>query len=182
MRDIRRNLTRYALAVLAAVAALLLRKFLDPLIGHQYPYNTMFLAVVFSAWYGGIGPAIVTIVLGAGAILYWFLPPYNSFVLKGSAEVFGLVVFLLLSSAISLLGESTRRQAAKREIAEAALREGETSTRFSLEAANVGTWEWDMRTGNVRWSDNMEKIHGQAPARSAAISTVFFRVCIPMTR
>ncbi len=163
MRDIRRNLTRYALAVLAAVAALLLRKFLDPLIGDQYPYNTMFLAVVFSAWYGGIGPAIVTMVLGAGAILYWFLPPYNSFVLKGSAEVFGLVVFLLLSSAISLLGESTRRQVAKREIAEAALREGETSTRFSLEAANVGTWEWDMRTGNVRWSDNMEKIHGQAP-------------------
>jgi PAS domain S-box-containing protein len=163
MRDIRRNVTRYALAVLAAVAALLLRKFLDPLIGDQYPYNTMFLAVVFSAWYGGIGPSIVTIVLGAGAILYWFLPPYNSFAVQGSAEAFGLLAFLLLSSVIALLGEAARRQVAKREAAEAAFRESETRTRFSLEAANVGTWEWDMRTGNVRWSDNMEKIHGQAP-------------------
>ena len=161
--NIRRNATRYALAILAAVAALLLRKFLDPLIGDQYPYNTMFLAVVFSAWYAGIGPSIVTIVLGAGAILYWFLPPYNSFAVRSPAEIFGLLVFLLLSSVIALLGEATRRQVAKREIAEAALRESETRTRFSLEAANVGTWEWDMRTGNVRWSDNMEKIHGQTP-------------------
>jgi PAS domain S-box-containing protein len=45
---------------------------------------------------------------------------------------------------------------------EKALRESEERLRFSLEASNVGTWEWDIRTGMVRWSDNMEAIHGQA--------------------
>ncbi len=163
MRNLRHDTARYAVALLATAAALFLRKLLIPLIGEQYPYNTLFLAVVVSAWYGGMGPAIVTTVLGGGAILYWLLPPYHSFAVRSPAEMFGLLTFLLLSTVIAALGEATRRQAANREKAEAALRESETRTRFSLEAANVGTWEWDMRTGNVRWSDNVEEIHGQTP-------------------
>jgi PAS domain S-box-containing protein len=43
------------------------------------------------------------------------------------------------------------------------LRKGEERTRFSLETANIGTWEWDVQTGEVRWSSNMEAVHGQAP-------------------
>jgi K+-sensing histidine kinase KdpD len=138
MINVRRDTARYAVAILAAVIAILLRKLLDPLIGPQYPYNTMFLAVVVSAWYGGIGPALVSMVVGAGAILYWFVPPYHSFAVRSSAEAFGLLVFLLMSAVIAALGESTRRQADKRESAEVALRESEGRTRFSLEAANVG--------------------------------------------
>ena len=34
---------------------------------------------------------------------------------------------------------------------------------FALEAANVGTWQWDLQTGRVHWSDNLEVIHGLAP-------------------
>jgi PAS domain S-box-containing protein len=43
-----------------------------------------------------------------------------------------------------------------------ALCETEERTRFSLEAAGVGTWEWNLTTGNVHWSENMEKVYGQA--------------------
>jgi K+-sensing histidine kinase KdpD len=100
MINVRRDTARYAVAILAAVIAILLRKLLDPLIGPQYPYNTMFLAVVVSAWYGGIGPAIVSMVVGAGAILYWFVPPYHSFAVRSSAEAFGLLVFLLMSASL----------------------------------------------------------------------------------
>ena len=170
------------MAILATVAAILLRKLLDPLIGPQYPYNTMFLAVVVSAWYGGLGPAIVSMALGAGAVLYWFVPPYHSFAVRSTAEAFGLLVFLLMSAVIGVLGELTRRQVARRETAEAALRESETHTRFSLEAANVGTWEWNMATGNVRWSDNMERIHGQAPGSFAGNFESFLQGVHPEDR
>jgi PAS domain S-box-containing protein len=34
---------------------------------------------------------------------------------------------------------------------------------FALEAANVGTWQWDLQTGCVHWSDNLEVIHGLPP-------------------
>ena len=46
---------------------------------------------------------------------------------------------------------------------ERALRDSEQRMRFSLEAASFGTWHWDIASGKVSWSDNMEKIHGQAP-------------------
>jgi PAS domain S-box-containing protein len=32
--------------------------------------------------------------------------------------------------------------------------------RFALDAASMGTWDWDLATGTVQWSDNMERIHG----------------------
>ena len=44
-----------------------------------------------------------------------------------------------------------------------ALRESEERFRFSLNAAQVGTWDWNIVTGEVRWSDNMELIHGRKP-------------------
>src|SRR5260370_7557796 len=34
---------------------------------------------------------------------------------------------------------------------------------MSLDADNVGTWDWNIRTGEVRWSENLERIHGQEP-------------------
>jgi PAS domain S-box-containing protein len=46
---------------------------------------------------------------------------------------------------------------------QAASREDGERYRFQLEAANVGTWEWNFATGEDRWSGNMESIHGMPP-------------------
>lgn len=34
---------------------------------------------------------------------------------------------------------------------------------FSLDAAQMGTWDWNIATNQIRWSDNLERIHGLAP-------------------
>ena len=47
--------------------------------------------------------------------------------------------------------------------AQATLRDNAERYRFNLEAANVGTWEWNIATGEDRWSENMESIHGMPP-------------------
>jgi PAS domain S-box-containing protein len=39
----------------------------------------------------------------------------------------------------------------------------EARLRFALEAASMGTWDWDVTAGTVRWSENLEKIHGLPP-------------------
>ncbi len=116
------TLIRYALGILAAVGALLLRDFLNPFFGERNPYHTAWLAVVFSAWYCGLGPSVLTVLTGAVGIWYWFLPPTHSFSGKGVPEISGLVGFLVFSGIIIALGESTRRSIAKRERAEEALR------------------------------------------------------------
>jgi PAS domain S-box-containing protein len=36
----------------------------------------------------------------------------------------------------------------------------EERLRFALDAASMGTWDWDLRTNAVRWSENLPRIHG----------------------
>jgi PAS domain S-box-containing protein len=122
MRSFKHEATRYGLAVLAAGAALFFRKLLDPLLGNANPYHTLWLAVVFCAWYCGLGPSIVTVVLGTTGIWYWFLRPYNSFGGKSHTEVWGMLGFLAFSTVIVLWGETTRRITLKRRQAEEELR------------------------------------------------------------
>ena len=111
-------IVRYALGILAGVGALLLRDFLSPFFGEHNPYHTAWLAIVFSAWYCGLGPSIVTVVIGAVGIWYQFLPPVHSFTGKDIPAISGMLGFLVFSAVIIALGESTRRSIAKREKAE----------------------------------------------------------------
>lgn len=124
------NMRRYGAAMLAAVAALFLRGLLAPILGLQNPYHTAWAAVVFSAWYCGIGPSVLTILLDLIGIWYWFLPPNGSFALANPrSDIAGMLGFVLLSSVIVAFGESTRRSIARSRSAEEQLR----STHAELE-------------------------------------------------
>ena len=50
--------------------------------------------------------------------------------------------------------------AVERMQSEERTRRNEERLRFALEAANMGTWEWNPRTRQVRWSENLERVHG----------------------
>jgi PAS domain S-box-containing protein len=106
--------SRYALAIFAVVVALVLRYLLTPVYGNENPYHTVWLAIVLSAWYCGLGPSIVATVLGALGVWYWFLPPLHSFAIRDRTEAYGMVGFLVFSIAIIALGESNRRGFAAR--------------------------------------------------------------------
>jgi PAS domain S-box-containing protein len=53
--------------------------------------------------------------------------------------------------------------AVERTRTELALVRNEERLRFALDAASMGTWEWDLRQGRIRWSENLERMHGLAP-------------------
>jgi signal transduction histidine kinase len=111
----------YGLAVLAASAALLSRATLTPEFGSHYPYHTVWLAIIFVAWYCGLGPSILAVGIEALGIWYWFLPPYHSISGKNHIEYFGMFGFLAFSAIIIALGESNRHLLVKRDKAERAL-------------------------------------------------------------
>ena len=52
---------------------------------------------------------------------------------------------------------------ADRRRAEEELRRSEERLRVALEAGAMGTWEWTIRDGIVRWSEALERIHGLEP-------------------
>jgi PAS domain S-box-containing protein len=79
---------------------------------------------------------------------------------------------VLISLTVSPVKDSSGRIVAASKIArdvtrtrqvEQQLLESEQRMRFCLDAAHVGTWHWDIKSGNIRWSENMERIHGQKP-------------------
>lgn len=118
VRRIRRNSLRYGLGAFAGVSALILRALLSPLGKDQNPYNSLWLAVIFTAWYCGIGPSIVAVLIGVAGIWYQFLPPYHSFGVRNPNDLFDVLAFLLFSAIVIVVGEVTRRLMFQREQAE----------------------------------------------------------------
>jgi signal transduction histidine kinase len=113
---------RYAAASLMAVTALYLRYLLTPFLGESNPYLTVWLAVVFTSWYCGLGPSLLTTMLCILGTDYFFLPPFHSFFIEARSELYGVFCFLIFSAAIIVLGESNRRAALFRKRAEASLK------------------------------------------------------------
>jgi hypothetical protein len=65
----------YGFAATWVVVGVMVRLSLDPLIGFQFPYATLYFAVLLSAWYGGVGPAFAALALGVLAEIHFLLPP-----------------------------------------------------------------------------------------------------------
>lgn len=144
---------RYGIALLAAVLALALRKALDPLLGNALPYFTVWAAVVFSSWYCGLVPSILTTLVSCLGVWWFFLPHLHSVIVRGfKLEVTGIACFLCLSGFIVALGETNRRSIAKRMIAETELRSAHARLEQTVEdrtselAASVNNLVAEVRT------------------------------------
>jgi PAS domain S-box-containing protein len=94
-----------------------------------------------------------------------------AFPLRLGSDVLGVIEFLSrerrspddeLLQMVATLG-SQLGQFLERKHAEEALREGEERLRIALQAGQMGTWQWDITTGQVTWSETLEAIHGFAP-------------------
>ncbi len=59
---------------------------------------------------------------------------------------------------VALVADVTDRKRTERE-----LREGAERLRLALEASQMGTWEWDIESGVVTWSDEIAPMHGLEP-------------------
>ena len=70
---------RYGFAVFAVVAASVLRSVLTPALGGGVPFILYFPTVVLCAWYGGLGPGLLSAALGGLIAWYAFIPPQYSF-------------------------------------------------------------------------------------------------------
>lgn len=96
---------RYLLPFIGVALALLITDWLEGLL----PDTTVFLVVILVvAWYGRLGPGLLSAVLGTLLIDYYFTPPLYSLNLT-QKDVSGLVVFLLSATLVSYASASRRR-------------------------------------------------------------------------
>jgi PAS domain S-box-containing protein len=97
----------YAVALIATLAAVLLRWAADPWLGNDFPVVTVYAAVAVAVYHGGYRPAIVSLVLGYVACDYLFSAPRFS-LSHTPYEYVGVVLFLLTNAIIIAFGQGMR--------------------------------------------------------------------------
>src|SRR5215203_2707353 len=106
---------RYGVAVLVVGAALGIKLLLDPVIPRDVPFLLLFGAVMVSAWYGGLGPGLLTMVLAGLATNYLFLRPQDPL----ASGAVPLLAFFVEGTLICLLTEALRTARRRAEASEA---------------------------------------------------------------
>lgn len=159
---------RYGVAMVTVVLAFLLKYLLDPLSASEVtPFRLFLVAVVISAWYGGLGPGLLATALVLPIADYYFLAPLNSFTglgLKtiplGLFAVEGVLSSLLISA---LHGARARAETKARETLERQEQLRSSEERFRLLVDGVEDYAIFMLDPEGRitsWNSGAERIAG----------------------
>ena len=157
-------LARYGIAVGTPALALLLTLLMHPLI-NQTPFALFFLAVIASAWYGGLAAGLLSTALSVVLVDVFVLSPAESLSLRGLAQ---LSVVALTAVILSFLTAGRRR-------AEADLRDQRERFAVTLGSIGDGVIATDTQ-GNVTFLNAVaEALTGwpQAEAIGRSIGEVF---------
>ena len=99
---------RYAVAVLAVAAAVVVGLLLDRFL-HTAPFVSLFLcAVLLAAWLGGAGPGLLATGLSILTFDYYFIPPADSFAAQASPR---LILFAMTALFVVWVSVAQRRTA-----------------------------------------------------------------------
>ena len=167
---------RYFLAALAAIAALLVRKMLSPLLGTENPYITAWVAIALSGWYWGFGPSVVCTFISGLGVWYWFLPYFKSFTFQNPVtEISGMVLFLVLSGLMIGLAEANRKSKAEAEHEVAERRQIEDQLRRSraLLEDRVQERTMELNLTAQQLGQEAERVRAQAEWLDAANDAIF---------
>src|SRR4030095_16874319 len=107
---------RYTIAILAAAVALVLSPAI-PSKADPSHFSLFFVAVMLGSWYGGLGAGLVTMVLSALSIEYFFRAPYHSIIHVDGRAFLRLGVFTSIAVLTSYL--TTARKHAEKALRDA---------------------------------------------------------------
>jgi PAS domain S-box-containing protein len=185
----------YAMAILSVTVAIIAADLITRLLQAEAIASLMLCAVIFAAWFGGFGPALLAITLALLAFHYYLAPPINSFVWKtslftaGISELPRLILFsitsLIIAFVISAQRDATkalRRSADDLQIAikdqkrtEAALLHSERYLTEAQRLSGTGSFGWHVTSGEILWSDETFRIFQCDRATRPTLEFIFRR-------
>jgi PAS domain S-box-containing protein len=183
------TILRYTIAVLSVALALLASQ-LALVFLHTESFASLFLcAILFVAWFGGLGPGLFAIALALLAFQYYLLPPVHSLAL-GISEVSRLALFGItalfvnfLSAAQRSTAESLRRShdellaaiEEQKRIARA-LRLSEMYLAEAQRLSRTGSFGWNLSSGELFWSDEMFRLFDYDATIAPTLALVLQRI------
>lgn len=83
---------------------------------NPYVWFLFYPAVFVAAWFGGLRGAIISSIVSSAIVLWFFIPPTNSFIAEKSSAYFSIIVFIAFAVALGIIQE--KLAAAKRNLEE----------------------------------------------------------------
>jgi PAS domain S-box-containing protein len=159
---LRHTLQRYSIALLTVVAALSLTLLLQPWIGSTIIFPLFFAAVAISAWFGGFGPALLSIIVSALIIDFVFLLPSGQLSLNTGDFILLAVMFLTALLISSLSRARSRGEIAQSQLAAIVQTSGDAIFTKTLDAIVQS------------WNPAAERMYGytQAEMRGRSVSVL----------
>jgi PAS domain S-box-containing protein len=190
-----RTISYYATAVLSVAVAIIAAELITRLLHAEAIASSMLCAVIFAAWLGGLGPALLAIVLALFAFHYYLVPPINSFTWKHDlsaldiSEVPRLILFSIVCLFVALViaGQRKAKEAFRRSSddllaaiedqkrIEAALLHSEMYLTEAQRLSCTGSFGWNVSNGNLFWSDETYRIFQYDRAAKPALEVIVQR-------
>jgi signal transduction histidine kinase len=98
-----------------------LRGLLTQFVSDSHPYTTLFIATAFSVWYAGLWPSLLTAAVGWLGAKIFFIAPLYSLRITTREERNSAIAYFLISFAVILFGDLSRRTIAKQRGVQARL-------------------------------------------------------------
>ena len=130
----RTALTRYAVAIGVTLLGLGASMLLEPFI-QRVIFVLFWPAVIGAAWFGGIGPAVLSSALSVFLADYFLIGPPGELSPGSPDDLVPFAVFLFASSAVAVLTNATR--VARRTAAQAASQNAELAYEIELQATEL---------------------------------------------
>jgi len=122
MKTPRSWLWHYVLSVAIVAVVIAIKSFVLPHWSLAHPYLSFYPAIILAGWYGGFAPGVLATLLAAVALAYLWLPPLYSLRIQDIQDASGLLLFVAIGFAISLLNEARLRADRRAAAAEAETR------------------------------------------------------------
>lgn len=107
----------YGVAIFGVLIAFALRFVLHPFLGGSLPLFFFQINTILIAYFFGLGPAILSLILSTPLLMYFFMEPFGEFTVVDSRDITTLMVYLSYTILTGLLVELLRREQYNAKIA-----------------------------------------------------------------
>jgi PAS domain S-box-containing protein len=156
---------RYVAAALLSLAFIAVAWAIGQFVGNDIAIAILSIPIALSAFYGGLGPGLVSVMILMTLADYFLIPPIYTLGLPDVKSVSTDLVLGISGLVLCGLGEIGRNallqasnDAEILRVAQHQLLVNEERFRITEQLVSGGVWDWDVQRGTVYWSDGFKRL------------------------